>query len=300
MILILSKNQETTTNEVVKWLSLMRKEFIRVHEDEIFDIKISQKRILLQSSRNRFFLDEITSTWYRRGGLRFSRLQFDNESVNAHMNEHQHWLEDYIIKILESKKIINKQSHNHLNKLLNLEEAKKVGLNVPKYFLAENTKDITLNKTITKSIAENIILDSFFENSDGIMYTSIVSQAEENDFFITFFQEKIEKDFEVRSFYLNGTFWSIAIFSQKDDKTKTDFRKYNHDKPNRNVRYNLPQCIEEKAHMLMQKLDLNCGSIDFIKRENKYYFLEVNPIGQFLGLSAVCNYSLEKEIAKFL
>ncbi|SQB45601.1 ATP-GRASP peptide maturase, grasp-with-spasm system [Chryseobacterium jejuense] len=50
----------------------------------------------------------------------------------------------------------------------------------------------------------------------------------------------------------------------------------------------------------MQSLDLNCGSLDLLKSGDKYYFLEVNPIGQFLGLSLICNYSLEKEIACYL
>jgi glutathione synthase/RimK-type ligase-like ATP-grasp enzyme len=32
---------------------------------------------------------------------------------------------------------------------------------------------------------------------------------------------------------------------------------------------------------LMKLLDLNCGSIDFIKSGDKFYFLEINPTGQF-------------------
>ncbi|MCW3162181.1 grasp-with-spasm system ATP-grasp peptide maturase [Chryseobacterium oryctis] len=300
MILILSKNQETTTNEVVKWLSLMKKKFIRVHEDEVFEIKVFQKRIFLESSRNRFFLDEITSTWYRRGGLRFNRSHFENESVNNHMDEHQHWLEDYVLKKIESKKTINKQSNSHVNKLLVLEEAKKIGLDIPDFFLASNTNDVALNETIIKPITGNITLDFITQHSDGIMYTTIVEEFEESDFFITFFQEKIEKDFEIRSFYLNGKIWSTAIISQNDEQTKTDFRIYNHNKPNRNVRYVLPKEIEAKICLLMETLDINCGSLDFIKSGNKYYFLEVNSVGHFLGVSSICNYSLEKEIAQYL
>ncbi|KFE97284.1 grasp-with-spasm system ATP-grasp peptide maturase [Chryseobacterium luteum] len=300
MILILSANQETTTNEVIKWLKAMKKTFIRVHEDEIFEIKVYQKRIFLQSQRNTFFVDDITSIWYRRGGLKFTRKSYDNSSLDMYMDETQHWLEDYVIKMLESKKHINKQSNNHINKLWVLEQAKKAGLKVPEYYLAENTDQVIPNKTITKSIAENIILKSVGSFSEGILYTSVVVEKESESFFITFFQEKIEKDFEIRTFYLNGKCWSIAIFSQSDKKTQTDFRKYNYEKPNRNVRYNLPKEIEEKTHVLMQILDINCGSIDFIKRGNDFYFLEINPVGQFLGLSSICNYSLEKEIADYL
>jgi len=300
MILIISNNGDTTTTQVVKYLSAMRKPFIRVHEDEFFEIKTDKKRIYMVSERHQFFLDEITSTWYRRGRLKFKRLSYDNDSINIHMDETQHWLEDYVIKTLESKKTINKQTNSHVNKLFVLEQAQKAGLNVPKYFLAENTDEVVVNTTITKAITENVILDSINKYSDAIIYTSIIEEKEKENFFITFFQEKIEKDFEIRSFYLSGKTWSTAIISQSDEQTKTDFRKYNYKKPNRKVPYQLPESIEQKTHQLMGLLDLNCGSIDFIKSGNTFYFLEVNPLGQFLGLSTACNYSLEKEIAQYL
>ncbi|AZA79440.1 grasp-with-spasm system ATP-grasp peptide maturase [Chryseobacterium sp. G0186] len=300
MILIISQNQEITTTEVIKWLLRKGKSFIRVHEDEIFEIKTKEKRLYLTSQRNCFFIDDITSVWYRRGGLRFEQLRYKNESINLNMNEYQHWLEDYVIKTLESKKHINKESNSDVNKLLVLEQAQKTGLDVPDYFLAEHTDEVILNQTIIKTIGGNPRIENILKDSSGMMYTSVIREREDDFFLITFFQEKIEKDFEIRSFYLNGKIWSTAIFSQADEQTKIDFRKYNDKKPNRNVPYHLPKDIEEKIHLLMHALDLNCGSLDFIKSKNKYYFLEVNTVGQFLGASIICNYSLEKEIADYL
>jgi ATP-GRASP peptide maturase of grasp-with-spasm system len=300
MILIISKNSDRTTIQIIKWISAVGKKWIRVNEDELFEIKVIKKRIYLKSQRNDFFLDEIQSVWYRRGGINFKRLLYDNPSINIHMNEAQYWLEDYVIKNLEAKRHINTQTNAHVNKLVVLEVAKNVGLEVPDYFLAENTDDIILGQTIVKSITGNVILESINKNEDGVMYTTIIKETEEKNFFISFFQNKIDKDFEIRSFYLNGTFSSMAIFSQNDEQTKTDLRKYNMEKPNRNVPYNLPKAVEEKAHLLMTALDLNSGSIDFIKSGDHYYFLEVNPIGQFGNVSTDCNYSLERKIAEFL
>lgn len=300
MILIISQNQETTTTEVIKWLIKMKKSFIRVHEDEVFNIRTKDKRIYLESHRNCFFIDDITSVWYRRGGLQFNRLQYKNNSINLNMDEYQHWLEDYVRKRIDSKKSINKESTSDLNKLWVLEQAQNAGLDVPQYFLADNTDDVKLGKTIMKTIGENPRIENIIKDSSGMMYTSIVQERETTTFFTTFFQEKIEKDFEIRSFYLNGKTWSTAIFSQNDEQTKVDFRKYNIKKPNRNVPYQLPKDIEEKMHLLMVSLDLSCGSLDFIKSGNKHYFLEVNAVGQFLGFSVKCNYSLEKEIAEYL
>lgn len=300
MILIISENKENTTNEVIKYLLAMNKKFIRVHEDEVFEIKTDQKRLLLVSHRNKFYIDEINSVWYRNGGLNFKRLRYENESINLNMNEYQHWLEDYVRKTLESKKHINKESNSDVNKLLVLEQAKKAGLDVPDYFLADTTDEVELHKTIIKTIGGNPRAENIIKGSTGMMYTSVVKEPQKGKFFITFFQEKIEKDFEIRSFYLNGKVWSTAIFSQNDEQTKIDFRKYNHKKPNRNVPYQLPKSIEEKIHLLMRSLDLNSGSLDLIKSKDIFYFLEVNAIGQFLGHSVICNYSLEKEIASYL
>mgnify|MGYP003653909829 CR=1 FL=1 len=51
----------------------------------------------------------------------------------------------------------------------------------------------------------------------------------------------------------------------------------------------------------MVKMDLNCGSFDIIYTPSgEYYFLEVNPVGQFQWLSYNCNYFIEKLIAEGL
>ena len=300
MILIFSQNDDYSTNEVIKWLISFKKPYIRVQEDEVFDVRILKKRILLKSDRNEFYIDEIDSVWYRRGGLKFLRLEYMNASINSHMLETQHWIADYIIKTLESKKHVNKISSSLVNKLVVLEIAEKAGLQVPQYYLSDNTDDVVLNKTIIKSIAGNAILYKFEKEKDAAIYTNVVSIKEKEPFFITFFQEYIEKDFEIRTFYLNGKCWSTAIISQNDKITKIDHRHYNYSKPNRNIPYNLPNALEKKIKVLMEKLDLNCGSIDFLKKGKDFYFLEINPIGQFTGYSTICNYNLENIIANYL
>jgi hypothetical protein len=66
------------------------------------------------------------------------------------------------------------------------------------------------------------MLENIDELTDAIMYTSLIEDQEALFHFI--FQEKIDKDFEIRSFYLNGKLWSTAILSQNDEQTKIDHR----------------------------------------------------------------------------
>jgi glutathione synthase/RimK-type ligase-like ATP-grasp enzyme len=117
----------------------------------------------------------------------------------------------------------------------------------------------------------------------------------------TFFQKEIVKKFEIRIFYLNNKLYSEAIFSQNDEQTKIDFRHYNLNKPNRTVPFELPNDVTNSLLNLLNKIKLNCASIDMIYSTNKqYYFLEINPLGQFWQVSYPCNYYLENEIAKYL
>ncbi len=300
MILIISYNQEITTTEVMRWLKQMNKKFIRVYEHEEFDIKIIDKKILLKSERNQFYLDDITSVWYRRGELKLKKLRYKNPSINQFMHETQYWLEDFIHQSLASKRHINQQNNSAVNKLWVLQKAVEKGLQIPNYFLAENMKDVVINKTITKTITQGVYIENIFEKTNAFSYTAVINEQVKEPFFISFFQEKIEKEFEIRCFYLDGKVWSFAIFSQNDEQTKVDFRRYNDKKPNRNVPYNIPKELETKIDSLMKFLNLNSGSLDFMKNGDNFYFLEVNPIGQFLGLSYKCNYNIEKEIANYL
>ena len=93
----------------------------------------------------------------------------------------------------------------------------------------------------------------------------------------------------------------MAIFSQNNNKTKVDFRRYDTEFPNRLVRYSLPKNIQNKLILLMSHLKLATGSIDMIVTEdNDFIFLEVNPFGQFGMVSKPNNFNLEKRIAKYL
>jgi hypothetical protein len=48
-------------------------------------------------------------------------------------------------------------------------------------------------------------------------------------------KERIDKWIEIRIFFINDKFYSMAIFSQQNSKTKEDFRDYDFNKMNRMV-----------------------------------------------------------------
>ncbi|HTO16436.1 MAG TPA: hypothetical protein VLZ83_11735 [Edaphocola sp.] len=193
-------------------------------------------------------------------------------------------------------------------------KAKEHGIEIPntiitnqkvklKRFFNNNNKEI-----ITKSIKDATIFNKKKSNdnySTAITYTESIDKEIMNKipdhFFPSLFQEKLNKEFEIRSFYLDGNFYSSAIFSQLDKQTDVDFRMYNNKRPNRIIPYNLPKKLQSQLERLMCSLNLKSGSLDLIKTKNgKIVFLEVNPWGQYGIISVPCNFKLDKIIAEYL
>lgn len=187
--------------------------------------------------------------------------------------------------------------------------ARSCGLEIPNTIISTGRKNILeFYKNNYESIVSKSISDSINYLNKGYSYSNFTEALNNDDiedakcnFFPSLLQNNINKRFELRIFYFFGLFYTMAIFSQADEKTKIDFRKYNFVRPNRNIPFILPQEIKIKIIDFMNALNLDTGSIDMIyTMDKKYVFLEVNPVGIFNMVSVPCNYKIEKEIANYL
>ncbi len=325
MILIISNSDDGSTINVIDWLTYYNVDFIRINPES----KISLKKIVFdKDSISEFILVidgveinlfDIKGFWYRRGGIVLdNKINFDGienidiqQGIFSHLSFELHTLIDFIYDILKknTKGSIGNFEKRHVNKLVVLEAAIKCGIGIPKTAIFQTKKDTEAfsenNKIVTKGIQTN--LSTYHGNVPYNYLTADMSNYDfktdsPNNFFPTLFQEKIEKRYEIRTFFLKGKFYSVAIFSQNNPNTQVDYRNYDFSKPNRFVPYNLPQNVENKLLKLMELLCLDTGSIDLIYSvSGDYIFLEVNPVGQYGGMvSAPGNYYLDREIAKIL
>ncbi|WP_064967622.1 grasp-with-spasm system ATP-grasp peptide maturase [Tenacibaculum ovolyticum] len=306
MILIISKRNEASTEDVINWLNYQNKKYFRIDKEDNVIISYIGKDIVFQLNSYNIKLSEITTVWYRRGGINNDVLNnkkvIDNNFLDFLRIESM-FLKEYIYYLLSKKKKLNSYSTSFINKLIVSDIAEEVGFLTPNTYIINSKKSFLVHKKkeklITKTISGNPILH--INNKKGAMYTNIVKDIEEDFFYPSLFQNAIDKKYELRVFYLNGKTYSMAIFSQHDKTTSVDFRNYNHELPNRTVPFILPSKINFKLKKLMDKLNINSGSIDIIvSKKNEYYFLEVNPVGQFGMISYPCNYNLENKIATYL
>jgi ATP-GRASP peptide maturase of grasp-with-spasm system len=324
MILIFAENGDTVTNSVIDWLDHFKANWIRLNEYDLVEVQSINLRNKEVNINLRFKseygfkllgLNDVKGYWFRRMEPNFIFPTLENiSSISNTINKNLLYNEsrkvkEFIHSYLNQIKHINSIFDVNVNKLTSLLIARNVGLKVPDSLVTKKKVDLVnfnVNKEriITKGIYDNGC--SLESNISAGCYTQLVDSGSIESFseffFPSFFQEYIDKEFEIRSFFLADRIYSMAIFSQNNEDTKIDFRNVSSlSKSLRTSPYKLPVPIEKKISRLMKELNMNCGSIDIVKAKNgDYYFLEVNPYGQFEFLSRPCNYQLEKKIAEYL
>ena len=302
MVLIISIHNDYSTSEVISWFIKKNIKFLRINKGELEKIVFGNNSFQLFIKGKSYNLSKFKFIWYRKGDL-FPNYLMENTEMNSFLYQENKNLKEYFYYLLNKIPHLNTYEKGDINKLIVLDKAKEKGLKVPDFFIVSEKEDFQKIKNqkgtelITKTISGN---PSFSTKSRKyIMYTKKVNTINDTVFFPSLFQEFIDKKYELRIFYLDGIFFSMAIFP-KSDKAMIDIRNEK-EADNRNIPYKLPKDIEGKIIKLMKSLELESGSIDMlVTKEEQYYFLEVNPVGQFGYVSEPCNYNINEMIANHI
>ncbi|WP_092105228.1 ATP-grasp domain-containing protein [Pontibacter chinhatensis] len=315
MIVVLSYNGDVATNEVMDWLHYFRCDYKRINlSDEDYkkislEIHDDECKLQLQLHNDDILdVNEVSFFLYRGGQFVFdTKSCYSKQLPHAIAAAHQKYEFETLTKFFYkevSKKCLGNPLYNPLNKLEQLKLAGELGIKVPNTFIGSSKSQFynsilkDQQSYITKSIQENILNGSQSTGYDLKVNQVHASELEEY-FFPSLFQENLEKSIEIRSFYLNGKFYSIGMLTSANETCDVDFRSSIGNL--RYCKYTLPDMVENKLHQLMLSLGLNTGSIDLILTNNgEYIFLEVNQTGQFGWVSDFGNYYIEREIAQFL
>lgn len=312
MILVISDESDISTDYFMEWCDYLGIKTVRLNRWEAMNatdlITISNDgaRIMFHIAGAAFSLDDIDAVWFRRGYIsHYSALQFDQEARFAFLDHYfrneNRTLNDFIIYKLKQKRSLNSQHHYNTNKLIALDQAVKAGLFIPDTIVGRSKEKIraaagTHEKLITKSIQDALVVrHDGYRFSPGIHELDIKDEHFPDRFYYSKFQHRIHKKYELRIFFLDQDYYAAAIFT----KNRLNGKGINHTTDiNRVVPYILPHDLKGKLSVLNKALALECGSIDMIVDESgRYYFLEVNPVGQYDYLSKLCNYNLDHKIA---
>lgn len=206
------------------------------------------------------------------------------------------WFSDSVMHLLELLPVrcINKYSASRMirNKAVQLVLAQSCGMRVPGTLMSNDPESVRefLHQQGAPSICK-----AFFphiwrtEESQSVAVTETFQISEDilpADEVLTYapaiYQQKVEKEFDVRMVLLGGAVYSYALYNPKGS---IDWRQ---DVTQGHVRVEslaTPEEIRRQVLAFAQRSGIVFGSFDFaVDRDGRWWFFEVNEQGQFLWL----------------
>lgn len=312
-ILLITNKSDITTDFVVKQLTINGVAFYRLNTEDIltkvflsFDFYKNEFHLLDNDSEIIIDLLQIKTVYYRRPLL----PKINNENLTK---GEEYFIQSEIINYLEGLYKILKNAfwissvysiREAESKIYQLQIAKELGFTIPRSLLT-NDKDCALHFTkniecIVKPIKTGYIQD---EDQERLIFTTLFKDYEQLDriqFCPTYFQEFINKVADIRVTVIGEKVFAAKIHSQEHEETKIDWRKAEKLKL-RYEKINLTSELESLCIKLTKKLSLNFGAIDLVEdMKGDYYFLEINPNGQWAWIEKQLDYKISHEIAKLL
>jgi glutathione synthase/RimK-type ligase-like ATP-grasp enzyme len=253
-------------------------------------------------------LTKIKAIWFNGGKIQNPELENISDELKHLLDDNYSTVLEGFLKFANVFKIGRSINPFECSKMDVLLLAQEVGFLIPDTLFTENKSDLNnfYQKYSKKGIISKRISDQthFYENNQVYNLVNTFEVNSEllseipNTFGLSQFQERIERQYEIRVVYLLGKCYAMAVFTSDIVDYRINLNKHNQI---RMIPFILGAADEHKLSLLMNKLNLNYGSIDFIVDHNDTrYLLEINPCGQVGFVNEACNYYLEKEISKLL
>ncbi|CAM3975381.1 hypothetical protein [Arcobacter cloacae] len=267
--------------------------FIRINLDNInkYKISITDDGIFYEYDFKLINLFESIKSIYFRKIFLPDLLDYDENYRNFMHKE----IYNFIVGLADSfdGKVLSKPSllRQVENKVYQLHLAKKFNFLIPKSIITNDENYINNKLELNKWIVKPLSMGKITENKK-ILTNVLTSKVNNIEFSPTYFQSKIEKDYELRVTYINGFFYCVRI-----DSSKVDWRD------DMSVKYTLvdtPDIVKKECIEFLEYTGLIFGAFDYMVKNNQYYFLECNPNGQWLWLENELNLDISNKILEYL
>lgn len=186
------------------------------------------------------------------------------------------------------------------NKLLQLKVAKKLGMSCPNTIVTNCNKINLVDNSdyIVKSLDTAILR---IEENEAFVYSNRIKGEEIKRASLSIapivVQEYISPKIDVRVTVIGNQVYSVRILKEGKG-VEGDWRLYKNNI--KFVPFSLPKRINEACVELVHLLGLSFGGIDLIESDDKYYFIEINPTGEWAWLVNTANLRIYEGICDYL
>lgn len=271
----------------------------------------------IQFNNNEIDFSEIKSIWYRRTEKYIFPAEMNKEDsklafaeCNAFVNGLWQMLND---KFWVSDPVAIRAASS---KAEQLRRAAQLGFDVPDTLFSNVPEKINNffnkysgNRRVIYKPHTPIILKDATKKEAQVLYTTLLDEHKMkyiDEIKITpgIFQEHIPKQYDIRVTIFGTKAFACAIYSQKNSDTIVDFRANNWNDKNSFPEHkiiNLPNKVSKMCVDLVKSYNLQFGAIDLVlSKDNRYYFLEINPNGQWGWIQEETGLKLNEELFHLL
>jgi len=313
MIFIVTNREDITADFVVLELKKRREAFVRFNTED-FPEKVSVEayfekgklygQFKFKDSNRIVPFSSIKSVWYRRPTLPILR-NIKSQYRKFCMQEsitllNGIWGDLDVFWVSNPTNIYCAE-----NKLIQLMLASRIGLLIPPTLISNDFGKI---KTFMKKQAGNIVIKPVKNgmlDDKSLIFTNTVSSKDlkflkQSVPLPSTYQKNIKKELDIRITVIGKKVFATEIDSQKNKSSTIDWRR-SQDISLPHRQHIIPKHIENKCVTLVEKFGLQFGAIDMVLgKDNKYYFLEINPNGQWGWIEKRTGYKLTEALVDLL
>lgn len=323
-VLVISTDRDVHVERVIPYIKKLKSGLVWVKPDSLesvqsllFSSQNNSDCWDLESNHLNYTSNSFTSLWIRKPYLIDNDKKLKRKEKiykDFKWNEVKGVINSFMHDLCQNPDLfsVNDISASTISsaKLFQLKVAKKLGFTIPNTLVS--SKKATIKKFIKTH--ENQCAIKSITNVNRVSTPKVIDYFTHKltlDYFCEYYkkkelnyplmvQEYIEKKYELRITVIGNKIFPIAIYSQQNDKSKTDYRIYEMDKiPHIEVK--LPKPIEDLCFNLCRKLRLQYGAIDMaVTPKDEYIFFEINPGGQYLWLEDQTGVPLSEAMANLL
>jgi hypothetical protein len=267
----------------------MEASYWRLNRDELPDYIIHfnpSKSELLLTKENLIIIfnpNSLHSIYYR--APTFIRENFQNSSFEDQLEKSQWAAFIRSLSVFRKAKWLNNPVNTYFAEIkpVQLTIANELGFKIPSTLIG-NMSDTNLLASIPgKNLAIKTVDTGYVtgEKQDGFIYTNFIEKTSlnrENTNTIPFIlQQALVPKIDVRVTVIGDILFAISIKSDKpideDWRLKKDSLKYD--------LIDLPKEVSNNCIRLLNELKLNFAGIDLVIYNDEYYFIEINPTGEW-------------------
>lgn len=304
--LIISNSMDFTTDYVCHELNYRKANYVRINRDNFanyqicYDVSDENLEIVIDVQKYLVNDDNLKSIYYRAPV--FLRDSYQNYDLNKQLYRSQWSSFLRNLMIFKNVKWINNPSETYIaeNKIIQLITAKHIGFKIPKTKITNSNNYSPDEKEFIIQSLDTAILKNNKEE-EAFVYSNIISNEEFKNSNINqapiIMHELIKPKIDLRVTVIGKRVYA-AIIKNKDGNIKDDWRKQKDDL--KFILFKLPKEIEIKCIELLKYFKLNFGAIDFAINNNDFYFLEINPTGEWAWLVESSGFEIYKDIVNIM